>query len=766
MNEYHVIGKRLPRIDAKEKVRGQAHYTDDLKLPGMLCGMILRSPFAHARILKIDASRALKVPGVKAIITGDDTVKIRYGVISKSPKFVDEYPLAVDRIRFIGEEVAAVAATEADAALEAMELIRVDYEALSAVFDPEVALQPNAPQLHDHAPGNISREFHLKQGDVERGFLDSDLVREDTFTTQSAIHAYLEPHAALATWDMTGRLTLYTSTQTPYYVQQHLALTLGINQDRVRVIKPYVGGGFGGKSDGMAALDFCAALLSRKTGKPVKIVYSRDEEFTAARRKHPVTITMKTGVKKDGTIVARQCKALLDGGAYCSLGPLTTILVGTFQTLPYRIPNFQYDGYRVYTNKPPCGAMRGHGGPQAHFAQDVQMDMIAEELGIDPVGMALRNGLRTGERSAAGFNILSSGFAECVQKVSEETNFRAKRSLKQVNRKKAYGIGLGCGGFPSGAGFYFTDTTAAHSSVIIKAGEAGGVSVLTGASDIGQGSDSIICQIVAEVLGLSLDDIRITSADTAMTPPDMGTYSSRVTVAAGNAALKAARAAREEIFRVVAKKMEANPDDLAAAKQRIFVKGSPDAFILFDEAVNLYQQENEGEPLVVKGSYNSPDKMSPTYSFGAYVAEVEVDLRTGEVQVLRMTAGHDCGQPLNPMSVEGQVEGCIVMGMGYALSENLSLEGGQTLNPSFLGYRAPTANQAPEIIIHHVISRDPEGPFGAKETGEGSLDPTTPAIANAIYNAIGVRIKDLPITPEKILRELRKKEEGHEKETH
>jgi 4-hydroxybenzoyl-CoA reductase subunit alpha len=292
------------------------------------------------------------------------------------------------------------------------------------------------------------------------------------------------------------------------------------------------------------------------------------------------------------------------------------------------------------------------------------------------------------------------------------------------------------------------------------------VSVLTGASDIGQGSDSIICQIVAEVLGLSLEDIRITSADTAMTPPDMGTYSSRVTVAAGNAALKAARAAKQEIFRVVAKKMEADPDDLVAAHRRIFVKGSPDAFMPFDEAVNLYQQENEGAPLVVKGSYNSPDKMSPTYSFGAYVAEVEVDLRTGEVQVLRMTAGHDCGQPLNPMSVEGQVEGCIVMGMGYALSENLSFEGGQTLNPSFLGYRAPAANQAPEIIIHHVISRDPEGPFGAKETGEGSLDPTTPAIANAIYNAIGIRIKDLPITPEKILRELSKKEKGHDKETY
>jgi len=391
--------------------------------------------------------------------------------------------------------------------------------------------------------------------------------------------------------------------------------------------------------------------------------------------------------------------------------------------------------------------------------------MSGGELGLDPVERARRNGLRTGERSAAGFNIISSGFTGCVQKVAEETKIKEKKSSKKGARGKAYGIGLGCGGFPSGAGFYFTNTTSAHSSVIIRAGEGGGVSVLTGASDIGQGSDSIICQIVAEVLGLGLEDIRITSADTAMTPPDMGTYSSRVTVAAGNAALKAARAAREEIFRVVAKKMEANPEDLVAADRRIFVKGSPDVFTPFEQAVNLYQTESGGAPLVVRGSYNSPDKMSPTYSFGAYVAEVEVDLRTGEVQVLRITAGHDCGQPLNPMSVEGQVEGCIVMGMGYALSENLSFEGGQTLNPSFLGYRAPVANQCPEIVIHHVIGRDPEGPFGAKETGEGSLDPVTPAIANAIYNAVGVRIKDLPITPEKILRELKKKEKGHEKET-
>lgn len=757
MDEYSLIGKRLPRIDAREKATGRALYTDDISMHGMLCGMILRSPLPHAMLRRIDTRKALKLPGVKAVVTGEDTLKVKYGVISRSPKYMDEYPLAVDKVRFIGEEVAAVAAVDPDVALEALDLLRVEYEELPAVFTPEEAMRPGAPQIHGHAPGNMSREFHIHEGDVEQGFSESDLVREDTFTTQSAIHAYMEPRAALASWDLSGRLTVYTSTQTPYYVQQHLGLTLGMNPDHIHVIKPFVGGGFGGKSDGLSAVEFCAALLSKQAGRPVKLVSSRNEEFTAARRKHPAKITMKTGVKKDGTIMARQSTAVLDGGAYCSLGPLTTVLMGTFQTLPFMFKHFKYDGYRIYTNKPPCGAMRGHGGPQVHFAQDVQLDMIAEALGLDPLEMAIKNGLKTGDRSAAGFNIVSSGFRECLETVSATTGWREKRQKRKKGPEKAYGIGLGCGGFPSGAGFYFNETTSAHSSVIIRAGESGGVSVLTGASDIGQGSDSVITQIVAEVLGLHPEDIHLTSADTQMTPPDMGTYSSRVTVAAGNAALNAANAAREEIFRVVAEQLEANPKDLVAKDREIFVQGSPDVSVSFSDAINLYQSKNKGAPLVAKGSYNSPDRMSPTYSFGAYVGEVEVDLRTGEVSVLRMTVAHDCGRPLNPMSVEGQIEGCISMGMGYALSEQLQFVGGQTLNPSFLDYAIPTANQMPQIDITHVITDDPRGPFGAKETGEGSLDPTTPAIANAIYNATGIRIKDLPITPEKILERLKRK---------
>jgi len=755
MNPYRVIGKRLPRVDARDKVTGKALYTDDLCLPQMLCGAILRSPLAHAKIVGIDVSRALQLPGVKAVVTGDDTPRIKFGIISRSPKYMDEYPLAVDKVRFIGEEVAAVAAVDMDVALEALGLIKVEYDELPAVFDPQEAQNPGAVQIHAHAPGNISREYHIKKGDPQKAFETCDHVREDTFTTQSAIHCYLEPRAALADWDKSGKLTVYTSTQTPYYVQQHLGLTLGMNPDQIRVIKPHVGGGFGGKSDGLSAVEFCAALLAKHADRPVKLVCSRDEEFLAARRKHPTRITMKTGVKKDGSIVARQCRAVLDGGAYCSLGPLTTVLVGTFQTLPFKFEHFQYDGYRIYTNKPPCGAMRGHGGPQVHFAQDVQLDMIAEDLGLDPLQMALKNGLRTGDESAAGFKIVSSGFRECLEKVAAQTNWQHQRKVKKTECDKAYGIGLGCGGFPSGAGFYFNKTTASHSAVIIRLGEGGGVNVFTGASDIGQGSDSVICQITAEVLGLPPEDIKLTSGDTHLTPPDMGTYSSRVTVAAGNAALNAANTVRAALFKIVSEELEANPDDLVARDRKILVKGSPERFFTFVDAVNLYQKKNDGAPLVAKGTYNSPDPLSPTYSFGAYVCEVEVSLKTGAIKVKKFTVGHDCGQPLNPMSVEGQIEGCIGMGMGFAVTEELISEGGQTMNPSFLGYGIPTADQMPEIKISHVVTDDPHGPFGAKETGEGSLDPTAPAIANAVYNATGVRIKDLPITAEKILKGLK-----------
>jgi len=754
MKEYSVIGRRLPRVDARDKVTGKALYTDDLSLPRMLCGAILRSPLPHATIIAIDTSRAMRVPGVKAVVTAADTSQIKFGIISRSAKYMDEYPLAVDRVRFIGEEVAAVAAVDMDVAMEALNLIKVEYEELPAVFDPNEAQKSTAPQLHEHAPQNISREYHIKKGEPERIFEQCDHIREDAFGTQSAIHGYMEPRAALAAWDQSGKLTVYSSTQTPYYVQQHLGRTLDMNPDHIRVIKPFVGGGFGGKSDGLSAVEFCAALLSRHADRPVKLVCSRDEEFAAARRKHPTQITMKTGVKKDGTILARKCRAVLDGGAYCSLGPLTTVLMGTFQTLPFKFDHYQYDGYRIYTNKPPCGAMRGHGGPQVHFAQDVQLDMIAEDLGLDPMEMALKNGLRTGDESAAGFKIVSSGFSDCLEKVAAESGWRHKRQAGNPDRNKAYGIGLGCGGFPSGAGFYFNRTTSAHSSVTIKAGDGGGVNVFTGASDIGQGSDSVICQIVAEVLGLALGDIHLTSADTRLTPPDMGTYSSRVTVAAGNAALNAANGIKAQLFEFVAEELKADPKDLFASDSRIAVEGRPDRFISFTDAVNLYQKKKHGSPLVAQGSYNSPDPLSPTYSFGAYICEVEVDLLTGAVRIIKFTVGHDCGQPLNPMSVEGQIEGCIGMGLGYALSEGLIFEGGQTMNPSFLGYGLPTADQMPEISINHIITDDPHGPFGAKETGEGSLDPAAPAIANAIYHATGVRIKDLPITAEKILKGL------------
>ncbi len=742
ISNYSVVGKRIPRVDSYEKVTGKGVYTGDIKLPNMLYGKILRSPYPHARILNIDVTKAKKLKGIKGIVTGKDTLKIKYGVISRSPKYMDKYPLAVDKVRYIGDAVAAVAAISEDIAEEALELIKVDYEILPGVFDPEEAMNDGAPIIHEGFENNISRKFEMNFGDIDKTFRDAHLIQEDRFVTQSVIHAPMEPHAALANYDSSKGLTLWTSTQTPYYVKIHLSLTLGIPEGKIRVIKPYVGGGFGGKADGMSSLDFSASLLSIKTALPVSIAYSREEEFTATRRRHPIIIHLKTAVKKDGTILGRFCKAILDGGAYNSYGPLTLILCGNFFNLPYRMQSYRYEGYRVYTNKPPCGAMRGHSSPQVHFASEVQMDIIAERLRIDPAELRIKNGLKAGDIAPNGFKIMSSGFDKCIKLVEQEDLSFPKEA------------GLGCGAFPSGAGFYMCDTTYAHSSASVKIHEDGTATIFTGASDIGQGSETIFSQIVAEELGIPLNTVRIMSADTELTPPDMGTYSSRVTVIGGNAVLSAVRNARRELLKIVGEKLEVAPEDLILKNGRIFVKGSPEKGISISEGVKIYQREKNGMEIIGKGVYNSPDKHSPTYSFGAQKVIIDIDKDTGIIKVLNVNAAHDCGFPINPIGVEGQLEGSIHMGLGYALFEKLYLDRGQTMNPSFLHYKIPTSLEMPDVKLFNVEVIDPEGPFGAKESGEGTVGPTAPAIANAIYNNIGIRFRELPIDSEKIVKGL------------
>ncbi len=758
MKEYSVIGKRLPRVDGIVKATGEAKYTADMVLPGMLYGKILRSPHPHARILNIDISKAKKLPGVRAVITGKDTPGKKYGRYQDDrPDLLDEYALAMDKVRYIGDEVAAVAAIDEDTAEEALDLIDVEYEKLPAVFDPEEAMKPGAPRIHDHAEHNVALKLLRNFGDVEKGFKESDYIFEDTFTTQGQTHCFLEPHAVLASFDQSGKLTVWSSTQNPFPVRAQLARALGMPESRIRVIKPHLGGGFGGKVE-LLSHDVCSSLLSKKTGRPVKIVLTREEVFNATRQRHPMIMRLKTGVKSDGTLMAKECTNIADTGAYYGLGPTVMAVNFYVLTLIYRVPNISYEGSLVYTNKPVCGAQRGYGGPQIRFADDSQMDMIAEALAIDPVELRLKNAVQPGDITLIKARITSCGFKECLQKVAERTGWRDKRGKLPGNR----GIGIAGQGMVSGAKTYKNPFS---SGALVEPQEDGTVILFTGASDIGQGLNTVLSQIVAEELGVGIEDVRIVAADTEITPFDQGTSSSRATMFAGNAVRLAAADARRQLFEAVAEKLEANPEDLEARDRKIFVKGSPEKGISFSDAVLASHLEKK-QPILGRGYYvpnverpspTGEGNISPSYSFSAYVAEVEVDTETGRVKVSRITTAHDCGFAINPMAVEGQIEGGIQMGIGHALSEGFFREEGQTLNPSFLNYGMATSLDMPEIKTIIVETIDPEGPFGAKEAGEGTMIPTNPAIANAVYDAIGVRIKDLPITPEKILKALEDK---------
>ncbi|MBW2336154.1 MAG: molybdopterin-dependent oxidoreductase [Deltaproteobacteria bacterium] len=753
----NIVGTRVPMLDAGLKVKGAAQFTDDLVLPGMLFGKILRSPLPHARILNIDTSRAEKLPGVRGVATGRDIPDRQYGIV---PMAKDEYALAKDKVRYIGDDVAAVCAIDPEIAEEALELIDVDYEELAAVFDPREAIKEGAPVIHEGVKNNTSFAINKEFGDVARAFAESDAVFEDRFYSQAVNHAPLEPHAALAQFDpLNGDLTLWSSTQIPFFLRRNLSNTLQIPESKVRVIKPKVGGGFGQKID-MFAKDFCAAWFAIHLGKPVKFVYEREEVFISTRQRHPMYITVKTGVKKDGTILGQQFQAHADGGAYNSTAPTMIALSCFFLMIPYHIPNLIYEGCHIYTNKPVGGAMRGHGIPQARFAVERQLDMIAGRMGVDPVEIRIKNSIHAGQPHSAGFVINTCGFSESVTRAAESIGWQEKRGKLPLGR----GVGLAGASFPSGV----SNMSHISSGAVVQLGRDGAVNVLSGAADIGQGAETVISQIVAEELGVSLEDIRITAADTGITPLDPGTFGSGVTVRAGNAARLAAMSARNKLFEFIAEKLEANLADLVAENRNIFVKGSPEKGMTFSAALKAYQYADLPMPIVGRGSWMAPasepttlfkedGNFAPSYSFMTQAAEVEVDLQTGRVKLLKMVTAHDCGTPINPMLVEGQLEGSVVGGMGQALYENVIVEKGQVMNPSFLDYGFPTFMEMPEIEAIEVETDDPIGPFGAKEAGEGTQLSPAPAIVNAVYDAIGVDFMELPITPEKILDALEAK---------
>ncbi|MEW6074275.1 MAG: molybdopterin cofactor-binding domain-containing protein [Planctomycetota bacterium] len=746
-----LIGQRIPRPDARAAVTGAAIYTDDLKLPGMLHGVLLRSPLPHARIKRIDVSRARAVPGVKDVITGRDTPPVKYGNWRLVPESQDETALALDKVRFVGDEVAAVAAIDRETAERACALIDVEYEELPAVYTELEASAEGAPTIHDPYPNNISLNREITFGDLEAAFVRADYVREDVFTTHAVQHAYLEPCASLAAPDEGGRVTLWTSTQVPYIVQCLLASVLGLPENHVRVIKPQVGGAFGGKME-LRKWEICAAFLALRTGRPVKFTLTRADEFAFGRRRHAMTLRSKIGFTRDGRITGRDFDVLLGGGAYNAMGPTAAFLCGNFGGMLYKFPAYRYIGRHVYTNTPPASAMRGFGAPQALFACETQMNLAAEELGIDPIDLRLINAMEVGDEIPGVTKINSCGFKESLVKVREMSGWDAKRRRRTPGR----GIGIGCYSFISGGVFNWFNTKYPFSTCEVRLFEDGTAHLLTMAAEIGQGSDLVLRQILAAELGISIEKIRLTAADTAITPKaDLGTWGSRVTLMMGNAVLDAARKIKDMLKPVIFAEFDLNQiHDVTFAGDRVFCAVKPARGLSLAACAYKALRLRLGEPLTAIGTY-TPRNMglvSPAFSFGAQVAEVEVDRETGLVKVERMYTAHDCGVPINEMAVEGQLEGSIHMGLGYALMESLDVRDGVTRNASFLDYKMPAASDMPPSESAAIVTYEPAGPFGAKEAGEGLVGPTAPALSAAVHDATGYRCLDLPITPEKVLR--------------
>ena len=765
VRDHAIVGHGVTRYDAPDKVTGRAKYTADIRLPGMIHGKILGSPIAHGLITRLDVSKARALPGVLAVLTGADVPDTWYGV---SPAREDEQILAKDRVRYVGDEIAAVAAVDEETAERALKLIEVEFEPLPAVFDPEAAMALGAPLIHPENPryaNNINTRVDWHFGDVERGFAQADHVRAQHFVGNRTYQSPMEPHAALASWEAHGdRLTLWSSTQVPHYLHRSLARTLGIPMGSIRVIRPAVGGGFGAKCEA-TPLDFCAAILARKTGRPVMMEYSREEMHVHFRGRHKQHIDLKIGVKQDGTITAVEQKVVLDGGAYTSFGVITAYYAGSMLPTLYKMPNYRYDGTRVYTNLPASGAFRGHGVPQPRFAFESLLDMIAEDLGIDPIEIRLRNAMTPNTRTCNALDISSCEFTQTLERARETSGWPAKKG--KLPRGK--GIGVGCGGFVSGAGYPIYRSDFPHSNAVIRVHEDGtAVSLHIAAAEIGQGSDTVMVQIAAEELGVPYQQVWLVECDTVLSPLDLGAYSSRLTLMGGNAVRMAAQQVKTQLFEVAAHELGCDVGALTARGGRIFVKEYPEMGL--DWAIAARLAFSRKGPVVGTGSYRPPKNLggdvkgstvgtSPAYSFSTAVAEVTVDLETGYVTVDRITDFSDAGTVINPVTFHGQVEGSMVMGLGETLFEDTVVAAnGRFANANLHDYLIPTICDAPEITTVAVDSYEPHGPFGAKEIGEGSLLPVLGAIANAVYDACGVRVTELPITPEKILRGLRDRE--------
>lgn len=753
---HTTVGQRLPLIDGIEKVTGRADYTADLDPTGALVGRILRSPVSHGRILRIDTSAAEALPGVVAVVTGADC-DVTYGVI---PIAMNEYPLARERVRYRGEPVAAVAAEDARTAEAALDLIEVEFEELPAYGTAAESRAEGAVLLHENKPGNIEREVHHEFGDTAAGFAEAALVREETFTCAEINHAQMEPHAAVAEYDPErGRLTLHSVTQVPFYVHLTLARCLDMDQSRIRVIKPFVGGGFGSRTEALS-FEIIAAFLARKAGGRVMMRLTREETFITHRGRPQTEVRLRLGMARDGRITAVECQVVMAGGAYAGYGLVTILYAGALLHGIYDTPNVKYDGYRVYTNRPPCGAMRGHGTVDVRHAFECLLDRMARELGLDPFAVRRANLLTAPTRTANDLLVNSYGLGECLDRVEAASGWNERRGRLGPGR----GLGMAASHYVSGAAKPVHWTGEPHAVVSMKLDFDGAITAFTGASDIGQGSTTIVALAAAEVLGVDLGRIRVITNDSAITPKDNGSYSSRVTFMVGNAAIEAAQALRAKLVDAAAEKLEADPADIDCAGEQFTVRGAAQSALGFHE-VALAALAREGT-INVKGAFSCPPEAqggkhrggavgsTMGFSYGAQVAQVRVDIETGLVHVEKVWAALDCGFAINPLAVEGQIEGSVWMGLGQALGEETCFADGLPVHGNFLDYRVPTAVESPPIEVHIVESIDPLGPFGAKEAGEGALSGAPPAVVNAVADAIGLDLNELPVTPDRVVAAL------------
>ncbi len=777
MNELSHVGKSARRKDGPDKVTGRAVFTQDVKLPGTLQGRVLRSPHPHARILSIDTSRAAALEGVKAVITVDDTLGIKHAFVDTPRYPADQEVLARDRVVHVGEEVAAVAAVDALTAQRAMDLIEVEYQPLPAVFDPFKAMQPGAPEVQPSHPkviahedlANIGGKTATGWGDVEEGFAQSDYVREDRYESHLRTHGYLEPQATLAHWE-SDKLNVWTSSMGAFVKRAKLAAVLDLPYSSVRIHKTYTGGTFGGKID-LFSHEYCAARLSMLSGRPVRMVASREEIFSAFRHGQPLVVEVKTGVMKDGSIVAQQLRVTNNSGAYRGSGVVVIFLGWGFTMVPYRIPNLRYEAYSVYTNHTVRAPQRGHGCPQIRFAIESQLDDIAEAIGLDPIAIRLKNARDSWEELPNKDNTHQAGLKDCITVAAEKSEL-----LKHYgsDRKSApegplrRGVGIGVSSYMGGTLIYPNG-----SGVIVKMNDDGSAIVLTGALDVGQGAETVISQIVAEELSIGMDDIKIIAADTDVTPQDIGSWISGLTYVTGNAARQAAGNAREKLLAVAAERMNTAVEDLRLEDKQVISISNPDNRLSYAKVIETSIATRRGDTIIGEGFWRTmrdephhpslattKGRWTENYAFSAQVAKVEVDIETGEARLVKALTVHDCGFPINPGLVKGQVDGQISMALGHAFMEEVITKDGYTLNPNWLDYRMPTIHNIALSEEAHVITEEYKvgQPYRTKEVGEGLVSGILAAIAIAIYDATGVRLHTTPFSPDRILQGIKELE--------